>query len=826
MDRQTLFVDVIVPLALPGMLTYRVPVTENDKIAEGMRVIVQLGKQKLYTAVVARIHSHAPSGYTARYIESVLDHDPIIRKSQIAMWEWMAHYYCCTIGEVMNAALPAGLKLASESRFTLIDDLSATEQQLDEDELAIVHALAHRKTMTLAEICDLLQTAKVQPQIKSLLQKKIIASEEEIKEKYKPRKIDYVTAGPEADSEEKLSRVFAELEKRNAQKQSDALLCYLRLSKWDEGEKNEVLKSELQKAAGITSGVVSAMAEKGILTIIQKETGRLAGHLIETEKTRSLTEDQERALNEILLSQQEKNVTLLHGITSSGKTEVYAQLIEKNIAEGKQVLFLLPEIALTTQIIGRLIKFFGKRLGVYHSGYSNNERTEVWNKVLADTPGECDVILGARSSLFLPFTRLGLIIVDEEHEPSFKQQEPAPRYHARDAAIWLANRFGAKVLLGSATPAVETYWNAKQGKYGLVEMHRRFGGMELPEIQLCDLRKEIKNKTLKNHFSSELLLAMEEVIKAGDQVILFQNRRGYTPLWECNHCGYIPMCTRCDVSLTYHKQLNQLRCHYCGYHTPPVGTCNACGSHEMKMLGFGTEKIEEDLQTFLPEASVQRMDFDTTRTKTGYQKIITDFEAGYTNVLVGTQMVTKGLDFDRVALVGIMLADKMLHYPDFRSIERAYQLMMQVAGRAGRKSRRGKVIIQTYNPEHWIFPLLMNGNYQAMYEHEIGERYKFAYPPFVRLMRLTLKHRDEQTVMRAAETLATLLHPKLKEQMLGPEKPYIPKINNFFLMQILVKLEKKPDASSHKDSIISAVKNHLLQQEFRTVKLHVDVDPV
>lgn len=826
MERQTTFVNVILPLALPRMLTYRVPQADQHAIRVGQRVIVQLGKTKLYTAVVFSISHEAPVGYTARYIESILDPEPIIHNKQLEMWEWMAEYYCCTHGEVMNAALPAGLKLASESKFILIDDLVESSQALSEHEITIVNALAHRKTMSMAEICDLLQISHIQPYIKSLLQKKIIASEEEIKEKYKPKFVEYITPGIEANTEKKLQLVFAELEKRNAAKQSDTLLTFLKLSKWDEGKQQEVTRLNLQQAAGVNASVIAAMEEKGIFKIESKETGRLASHLISAEKTRALSESQIEAHDSIKECWQEKDVALLHGVTSSGKTEVYARLIEETINEGKQVLFLLPEIALTTQIIGRLIKYFGKRMGVYHSGYSNNERTEVWNKVLSDTLGECDVILGARSALFLPFTRLGLIIVDEEHEPSFKQHDPAPRYHARDTAIWLARQFSAKVLLGSATPAVETYWNALHGKFGLIEMNTRYGGLELPEIDLCDLRVEIKNKTLKNHFSSQLLTAMEEVLSRGEQIILFQNRRGYTPIWECTTCGNIPMCTRCDVSLTYHKQLNQLRCHYCGYHTPPQSTCSHCGSHDMRMLGFGTEKIEEDLQTFLPGAVAQRMDFDTTRTKTGYQKIISDFESGRTNVLVGTQMVTKGLDFDNVALVGILQADKMLHYPDFRSIERAYQLMMQVAGRAGRKTRRGHVIIQTYNPDHWLFPLLKTGDFKSLYQHEISERMQFGYPPFVRLMRITLKHREDEQVQYASEILAQILRPYLNERILGPEKPFIPKINNYFIRQFIIKLERKPDYAKQKSHLIQLIREHLAKPEFKTIKLSIDVDPV
>ncbi len=826
MQRETLFADVILPQALPQLLTYRVPHILNESVCEGQRIIVQLGKSKLLTGIIRKLHNTAPANYAAKYIEAILDEKPLIHETQMQLWEWIANYYCCTVGEVMNAALPSGLKLASETKFSLNPEWEELQQDWSDKEEKIIVALQSRGTITLDDASEILQLKQVQTILKRLIEKGAIISEEELREKFKPKTVDYVTLGATADTEEKLQIIFSELEKRKAQKQSDTLMIFLQQSAWDQGKRNEVPRLKLQEAAKVNSSVIAAMVEKNIFEVTTKEVGRLAQHLLASDKVKSLSEEQFGAYNEINECFKEKDIALLHGITSSGKTEIYSTLIEDALKTNKQVLFLLPEIALTTQIIHRLRKYFGKRVGVYHSGYSENERTEVWNKVLSDTPGECDVILGARSALFLPFNRLGLVIVDEEHEQSYKQQDPAPRYHARDTAIWLAKKFNAKVLLGSATPSIETFWNAKQNRYKLVTLTKRYGGIEIPEIEICDLRPETKAKTMKNNFSSHLINAMQQALNAGEQIILFQNRRGYTPLWECHSCGWIPQCTRCDVSLTYHKQANLLKCHYCGYSTPPIQACNACGSTDVRMIGFGTEKIEEDLSLFFPEARVQRLDLDTTRSKSGYQKIISDFESGHTQILVGTQMVTKGLDFDNVSLVGIMNADKMLNYPDFRSIERGYQLMMQVAGRAGRKNKQGKVIIQTSAPNHWLLEMIKQGDYNAFYEKEINERHHFGYPPFVRMLRITLKHKEDDVCDKAAEHIGKKLRAMLDDKLLGPEKPYVPRINNYYLRQLLVKLDKRPESNALKYTIVKTIKDTLLETDFKQIRLAIDVDPI
>jgi primosomal protein N' (replication factor Y) len=823
MERVTLFADVIVPQALPVPLTYRVPYDWNSHVLVGQRVVVPLGKSKLITGIIRSLHQQGPTTYQAKYIDALLDEHALVRPQQLALWEWMASYYCCTMGDVMNAALPAGLKLSSETQFVLVID--EDESGWPEREQTVIRTLRSRGTMKLDDIAELLAIKQVQPIVKRLVEAGWLRSEEEIKEKFKPKTADFLALDGLYASEVALQKLFADLESRRAQKQSDALMLFLQLVQWDGNRQPEAERTKLQKL-GVQSAVVSAMIEKGIFISTTREVGRLNAGLLNTAPTRELSQAQMVAKNSILEGWNEKDVCLLHGVTSSGKTEVYASIIEETLALGKQVLFLLPEIALTTQLIDRLRKFFGKRVGVYHSGYSDNERTEVWNKVLSDIPGECDVILGARSALFLPFSRLGLVIVDEEHEQSFKQNDPSPRYQGRDTALWLASRYQAKVLLGSATPSIESYWNAVNGRYSLVELNERFGGMQLPEVVLCDVRKEIKAKTMHNHFTEQLIVEMQRALEAGEQIILFQNRRGYSPLWECESCGWVPMCTRCDVSLTYHKFSHQLRCHYCGYTTAPVPACHACGTVDMKMLGFGTEKIEEDLQVHFPDVRVQRMDFDTTRSKSSYRKIISDFESGQTRILVGTQMVTKGLDFDNVSLVGILSADKMMNYPDFRAMERSFQIMMQVAGRAGRRNKRGKVLIQTYNPEHWLLDMITRGDYRSFYDREVKERYQFVYPPFVRLMRITLKHKDDSVVQRAAQEIQRLLSPVLKDRILGPERPYIPRINNYFLQQFLVRFDKKKESEAIKATVIQMTRLRLADSEFKQVRLSVDVDPL
>jgi primosomal protein N' (replication factor Y) len=825
MERDTFFADIILPLAMPRVLTYRVPRVYSAFLKVGQRVIVPIGKQKLYTGIVQSIHNDVPVGYEARYIEEILDEFAVVNEHQLRLWSWMAEYYACTIGEVMSAALPGGLKLSSETKFVLPDKDVAFEN-LTEKESIVVESLRNNDSLTTDDLSKILEIKNVRPILKSLLDKRIIGAEEEIREKFKPRTADMVSLGPLAQNEKQLADIFSALEKKKAQKQIDIMMMLLQMSNFDQGLRGEVDRLKLQNASKATAASIQNLVQKGWVAIRTIEIGRLPSHLLASEAAKSLSDAQQKALDEIKTSFETHDVTLLEGVTSSGKTEVYIHLIEQTLAEGKQALFLLPEIALTTQIIHRLRKHFGNRVGIYHSGYSDNERTEVWNKVLAAIPGECDLILGARSSVFLPFNRLGLVIVDEEHETSFKQHDPAPRYHARDTAIVLASFFKSKVLLGSATPAIETYWNAKQNRFGLVQITERFGGVSMPEIVVTDLRKETKAKTMNGNFSSELIEGMRVALENGEQIILFQNRRGYSPVWQCHTCGWTPQCTRCDVSLTYHKNVGLLKCHYCGYsHTPP-STCSACGSHELKMLGFGTEKIEEDIQAIFPEANIQRMDLETTRNKNSYQKIIQDFETGKTNILVGTQMVTKGLDFDNVSVVGIMNADKMMKFPDYRSIERSYQLMMQVAGRAGRRGKQGRVFIQTYNPTHWLFDLVRKGDYQSLYNHEENERHHFGYPPFIRMMKVTIKHKDDHVAALAAERAKKLLRDISGKHVLGPERPYVPKINNYYLWQFMIKQLRNKNLAEEKKAIRKALWELTAEPEFKSVRVSIDVDPL
>ena len=825
MERDTFFADIILPLAMPRVLTYRVPRVYSAFLKVGQRVIVPIGKQKLYTGIVQSIHNDVPVSYEARYIEEILDEFAVVNEHQLRLWSWMAEYYACTIGEVMSAALPGGLKLSSETKFVLPDKDVAFEN-LTEKESIVVESLRNNDSLTTDDLSKILEIKNIRPVLKSLLDKRIIGAEEEIREKFKPRTADMVSLGPLAQNEKQLADIFSALEKKKAQKQIDIMMMLLQMSNFDQGLRGEVDRLKLQNASKATAASIQNLVQKGWVAIRTIEIGRLPSHLLASEAAKSLSDAQQKALDDIRTSFETHDVTLLEGVTSSGKTEVYIHLIEQTLAEGKQALFLLPEIALTTQIIHRLRKHFGNRVGIYHSGYSDNERTEVWNKVLAAVPGECDLILGARSSVFLPFNRLGLVIVDEEHETSFKQHDPAPRYHARDTAIVLASYFKSKVLLGSATPAIETYWNAKQNRFGLVQITERFGGVSMPEIVVTDLRKETKAKTMNGNFSSELIEGMRLALENGEQIILFQNRRGYSPVWQCHTCGWTPQCTRCDVSLTYHKNVGLLKCHYCGYsHTPP-STCSACGSHELKMLGFGTEKIEEDIQAIFPEANIQRMDLETTRNKNSYQKIIQDFETGKTNILVGTQMVTKGLDFDNVSVVGIMNADKMMKFPDYRSIERSYQLMMQVAGRAGRRGKQGRVFVQTYNPTHWLFDLIRKGDYQSLYNHEENERHHFGYPPFIRMMRITIKHKDDNVAGLAAERAKKLLTDISGKHVLGPERPYIPKINNYYLWQFMIKQLRNKNLAEEKKAIRKALWELTAEPEFKSVRVSIDVDPL
>jgi primosomal protein N' (replication factor Y) len=825
-----LFASVLLPLPLPGYFTYRVPEEFQPDISPGKRVVVPFGKKKIYTALVHELHTENPSSVEARGILSVIDDRPVVFPVQFRFWEWIASYYMCTPGEVMNAALPSGFKLASESMICLNPEADLETADLNEKEIMVIEALLSQKKLPVNAIADLLDQRKIIPLIHTLIEKGIVTAEEKLENKYKPLKQSFIRLSKElADNEDRLKEVFDELSKR-AFRQLQVLMVYITLSKGTNGMDTAVKKSDLLKNKDVTLPSLQALVSKGILEILEVETSRLAAsQALNDPESIVLSLHQKRAYDDVQKLFAEKEVVLMHGITSSGKTELYIKLIDQALLEKKQVLYLLPEIALTSQIINRLQRYFGDRVGVYHSKYSDNERVEIWNHCLDheknfDT-GRFQVILGARSSLFLPFNNLGLVIVDEEHDTSYKQYDPAPRYHARDAAIMLARLHGAKTLLGSATPAIETYYNTTSGKYGLVEMSERYGGVSMPEIILANVREETRNKTMQSHFTSMLINQIREALNQKEQVILFQNRRGFSLHLACDACDWVPMCKNCDISLTYHKKENKIKCHYCGYSESLPVKCPQCQGTRILMKGFGTEKVEEELGAIFPETTIRRMDLDSTRTKYAHQRIINDFEEQRIQILVGTQMVTKGLDFDNVSLVGILNADNMLNFPDFRAHERSFQLMEQVSGRAGRKAKQGKVIIQTYNPLHPIIQYVVWHDYHAFFRAQLQDRNKFQYPPFNRLIILRIKHRDPNVLNRAAKDLAQDLRADLGKRVLGPEFPLVSRIQNWYIKQIMVKIERGPNVAGFKALIRAKIDELLKIPGYRQVKVITDVDP-
>ncbi|MDP2385300.1 MAG: primosomal protein N' [Bacteroidota bacterium] len=840
MEHPTLFIDVVVPLAVPNLFTYRVPVEMTNAVRVGSRVVVQFGKSKLYTALVRNIHSNAPSQYEARYIESIVDEAPVVNETQFTFWEWMAGYYMCHIGEVMNAALPAGLKLNSETKIVLngeYDFSSLDLSVLTDKESMVIEALQARETMLVSEIADLLKVKNPQPIVRSLRQKKLVINFEEISERYKPKLVPYVRLNEKYINDEKLFEEFFNALERKAHKQVEVLLYYLNKMGNISGLKKTlpidrwVKKSEFSKIFDV--GGINGLIKKEAFESQDFEISRLKIDQ-EARKTISLSDVQEKSLAEIKQHFETKNVVLLHGITGSGKTEIYCKLIEKTLEEGKQVLFLVPEIALTTQLIYRVRNFFGDRVGVYHSKFSENERVEIWNSVAGnETVSESlnrhvnyDVVLGARSALFLPFTNLGLIIVDEEHDSSYKQHDNAPRYNARDSSIYLAHLHKAKVVLGSATPALETYYNAHEHKFGLVTLSQRFGEATVPEIETVDSKadrtEDNKNSLFTLRLKDEIKLALDRK----EQVILFQNRRGFAPYTECYTCNWVPHCTQCDVALIYHKASNRLVCHYCGSSVSPPSSCGACGNSDLRYKGFGTEKIEEEIELLFPEAKTARMDLDSTRSKYAYKQLIDDFEHGNIDILIGTQMVTKGLDFDNVSLVGVISADQALNYPDFRTHEKAYQLITQVSGRAGRKDVKGKVVIQTSQPNHAILQLVKQGDYNAFYEAQMHDRQQFNYPPFFRIIEFTLICKDLFLLNEGAAQLTDELKKHFHERVLGPEFPLVARIKNEFYKNIMLKYEREFSAAKIREHIRMAIQQFQKHDINKKIRIKIDVDPV
>ncbi len=818
------FATVILPLAVPKPFTYYVPEALLERVQFGVRVEVQFGRTtqartsgKLYSALVIEVHQHLPAHYEPKPILDVLDDTPLIHSCQVALWQWMAAYYCCTLGEVMHAALPAYLKLSSEMSLVLSPDYEGNFAGLSEREYLIAEALTLQESITMDEAREILDRKNVYPIVKSLLEKKVLLLQEELQEKFQPKSVWCVALEEPYASDHSLLRQAFDLLER-APRQTEVLMAYIQLAK----KQPFVRRQDLCELAKTDAAMVHTLAAKGIFRLYEREVSRLGSYEEDTVDAPELSEAQAKALASLREQLAQKQTVLLHGVTGSGKTRLYIELIRETVQQGGQALYLLPEIALTTQLTNRLLRFFGNQLLVYHSRLSNSERVELWNAVLAGKP----VVIGARSALFLPFHKLQLIIVDEEHDPSFKQNDPAPRYNGRDTALYLAQLHGAKVVLGTATPAIESYYNVQTSKYGLVEIAERFSGIQMPEIVLVDTRQEAKQRLMQSHFSTALLDELKAALERGEQAILFQNRRGYAPVYRCFSCGWAAGCVHCDVSLTYHKHSQLLKCHYCGYQTKLPHLCPACGHHQLKLAGFGTEKIEDELKIYLPEARIGRLDLDTARSRHAHAAIIQAFEERRLDILVGTQMVTKGLDFENVGIVGILSADQLLQFPDFRASERAFQLMVQVSGRAGRKHKRGKVLIQALNTAHPVLQEVIQGDFAGFYAREIAERRQFFYPPFVRLIRITLKHKTLQTLHQGAAIFTKVLRERLDTKVVGPAAPNIARVRGQHLLDYLVKTERNVSQMDYaRQSIESATATMQSTEGFSGIRVVVDVDP-
>jgi len=828
------YADVILPLPVAGYFTYNIPDELNNKVLPGTRVIVQFGVKKFYSALVHEIHERKPEGYETKSIEYLIDTAPVIHASCFPFWEWIAGYYHCTIGEVLKAALPSGLKLESETRINYNNDfIEQTDNLLTPREQLLFDVIREKRSLSIAELNNSVLKKSSIAVIKELLGKGAVSVEEEMKENYRLKTESVIELSERLSTEKSIHLALDLLRKTPLQQQ--LLTSYLELSGiLNKDGKTIVTKKELLQSTGISAAVLSGLLKKNILLLKDQKVDRLASYKGEIKEVSELSPAQTTALDQIKQLFKSINVTLLHGVTSSGKTEIYIQLIKECLDEGKQVLYLLPEIGLSTQIIGRLTKVFGDKAGIYHSKFNDAERVEIWNNVLnfgntAKDSGHISkyqLIVGTRSALFLPFQNLGLIVVDEEHENSYKQVNPSPRYHARDAAIILGHLREVPVLLGTATPSVETYYNAKSGKYGFVTLNERHLNMEMPEILTADFKDAYRRKQMNSHLTPLLFTEITGALERKEQIILFQNRRGFSPFIECKMCGWVPKCTACDVSLTYHKHNNSLVCHYCGYSITHPATCNACGSKELTNKGFGTEKVEEDLQVIFPDAKIERMDLDTTRSKKGFEKIISALEKREIDILIGTQMVTKGLDFENVSIVGILNADNLLNQPDFRAYERSYQMMAQVGGRAGRKNKRGKVIIQTSEIAHPIIINVINNDYEAMYKGQIAERKFFKYPPFFRMIGITLKHREKNELDRIAQDLAYKLRERFGARILGPEYPVISRIKTLYIKQLWIKIEREISAVHAKRQMQEIIDQVRLHDGNKTIQIAIDVDPI
>lgn len=824
MEQENIFIDVVVPVPIPRYYTYRLPRDIAPLTKVGCRVVVEFGRSRVVTAIVVKVHNHPPENYKAKYILELLDTDPVVTKDQLWLFKWVAEYYMCTEGEVINVALPSGLKISSLSRLQYNPEFNQYDL-LNEEEKEFLETLLSQDSFTYEEVARQIEQEDPSKFIKGLVAKHAVILFEEISEKYKPKRVRKIRLNPDYQTDEDIIQLIESLNR--AKRQQEALLAYLSVIPLEDLEKkNEVglVKSQLIQT-GLSDSAVASLIKKGIFEQFEVIVSRFESEEPDPDYILDLSEVQQAVSDEIMENFAHKDVVLFHGITGSGKTEVYIDIIQKALDSGTQVLFLLPEIALTTQMVRRLRRVFGDSMGVYHSRFSDNERVEVWQGVL---DGRFQFIVGVRSSIFLPFSNLGLIIVDEEHDASYKQFDPAPRYHARDVAIMLAVKTKAKVLLGSATPAIESYFQALQGKYDLVNLKERYGDAVLPDIEMVNLRVERQEKTMTGEFSSALLAGVEKNLKDKEQTMIFLNRRGYAPYINCQECNWIPYCEQCSVTLTHHLRENTLVCHYCGYNEPAPKTCMVCGSVRLRSVGIGTERIEDDLREMYPESRILRMDLDTTRTKNAYENIINEFEKGDVDILVGTQMISKGFDFDKVSLVGVFNADRMIHFPDFRSSERAFQLITQVSGRAGRRGDRGKVLIQTSNPQNRVLQFILNDDYIGFYESEIIEREAFNYPPFSRIIEVSVRDENQTKAHQAAAQLAVALGKFLGGQrVMGPERGLVERIRNRFYFVIWLKLEKdKMNIKATKEFLQKEIVNLLSDKHYKTTRVVVNVDAV
>ncbi len=821
MSRRTFFVDLLLPLHLPGTYTYRVPFEYNDVIRVGQRVMVQFGPKRLYSALVRRVHEEVPA-YKTKYVLSILDLEPIVTERQFRFWEWMASYYMCYPGDVMAVALPSSLRLTSESYIVVHPDFEGEYGNLNADELRVLDVLSRKGRIAIDEVSGITGYQKTMPLVKTMIEKHIILMDEELKQRYTPRRAAWLRLNEKYRDEGELKQLFDSLEKKSTLHKQ--LMLFMKFMQLSDFGKTAVKKRILADDKTLSLSALETLVKKEVLVVEQREESRLAfTAATESADNIVLSDEQQSAFQ--ILSSAKQTVGLLHGVTSSGKTEVYIRLIDQTLKQGKQVLFLLPEIALTAQIINRLQRYFGQKVGVYHSRFNTQERAEVWRRTMDPSDNGYTLLVGARSALFLPFHNLGLVIVDEEHDSSYKQSDPAPRYNGRDSALWLAQLWDARTVLGSATPSIESYFHAQNGKYAFAEMKQRYGGVKMPEVLCVDMKEAHRKKEVRQNFSQFLIDHINEALSRKEQVILFQNRRGFSLRVECDVCHWIPQCVHCDVSLVYHKSTNSLRCHYCGYSIPVPSECPACHSTTLKMRGFGTERIEDDLSILFPEARIARMDLDSTSQKKRYIEILNDFEDRKIDILVGTQMVTKGLDFDNVSVVGILSADNLISFPDFRSYERSFQQMTQVSGRAGRHGDRGTVVIQSFQPYHQAIRDAMDNDYQSMFKSQIVERRVFKYPPYYRMVYVSVKHAEQTTVDQVASIYADQLRQQFGNRVMGPEYPSVARIRNQYIKKIMVRFALGEAVSEGKRIMLQLAEQLLHDKAYSRVSIVFDVDP-